>query len=218
VSDDVVVPSVRDNLPSRFYSAVSSVESLARLALPAGVGLAYGCNNCDWRELGICPLGFVKGSTSVHRDLICPERAAYLKGFYRGSSPVPSFTEWEADYSQGVAMKMFQYELSILASIDSEIDVVKKRLAEVELVGGDDRLVKDLRKRLGVLDAQRRSNREQWFALWKTIRNLQETRLNREAPKKIEVTHRDAVSVDDFNRIMRKASGSVVDTDYEVLE
>jgi hypothetical protein len=209
---------VSDNLPSRFYSAANSLAVIRDTSLPDGVALSYGCNNCDWKGLNLCPHG-LNGwdNKGVVDGFICPERAAYLKGFYRGSNKEPSFTEWESDYAQGVALKIFQSDLSVLEGLG-------KQIADCELKGKDLRKDSDewvaFMKQLSFLTKRRSVVRDEWFQLWKSIRNLQEVRLTREAPKKIEVTHKDSVSVDEFNKIMRRANQSdkVVDADFEVIE
>jgi hypothetical protein len=210
-------PPISDRLPSLFYSAVTDLAHLKKFSLPEGVALGYGCNNCEWKNLGLCPHK-LKGD-EVLPSFICDERAAYLKGFYRGENSNPGFTEWEADYAQGVAMKEFQRDVSIMRLVEDKVLRLEKELSEAEGFDPESDTTKHYRKALKIAISQKERAREHWFSLWKTLRHLQEHRLDREAPKKVEVTHRNQVSVDEFNKLMRRAEqGEVVDADYEVID
>lgn len=213
------VPVVSDSLPTKFYSAVSDLAAIRNLSLPDGIALSYGCSNCDWKDSGLCPYGFKPLSHDHVPDFICKERAAYLKGFYRGEKPDPTFTEWEADYSQGVALKLLQHELSRIRKIDDQLADLRKELESAESYDPESTSSKKYRKELKLVESRRFNAWNQWFQLWKNIRGFQETRLNREAPKKLEVTHRNEVSVDEFNRLMRRVDkGEIVDAEYDIIE
>lgn len=212
--DEENVPAISDPLPSVPYSTALLPKVLQDASLPGGVEFTYGCRNCEWKGLGMCPYGLNGWNDKIlEPEGICDERRAYLKGFYRGEKRDMTFTEWEADYNQGVAQKAFQQSYKRLEILRGEIDEQNKNIERMrsEGVAPDEDDFKKAQKHLKFLMKRFENEREFWHRLWKDLRNFQETRLNREAPKKVEVTHKDSLSLNDIHRVMR---GDVVDAEF----
>jgi len=212
-----VVP-VKDPHPLIPYASSLVPDQVKRVSLPAGVVFSYGCRGCEWKGTSMCKAGFPWGSSNTLKEGVCPERAVYLKGFYRGEHDTPNFTQWESDYNQGVAQKQLQQMLEQGENLRKQALVIESAIAQMEADGTapDDDNLKKHRAQHNATMKQHTRIQENWFQLWKSIRNLQETRLTREAPKKVEVTHRDAVSISDFQNMIKRAD--VVDADYEKIK
>jgi len=205
---------VKDSNPLIPYAGSLVPASFKHLMLPDGVTFSYGCRGCEWKGTHMCPEGYAWGSTETLPEGICKERAVYLKGFYRGEINKPNFTQWEADYNQGVAQKQLQQILEKGENFRRRAEELSKKL-----VGRDDdgEITKELRKQHGKALRGHETEQAKWIQLWKNIRNFQEVRLTREAPKKLEVTHKDTISVSDFQNMLRNAKDTV-DADYETID
>lgn len=188
--------------------------------LPLQAVRMFGCRNCEWRDSPLCLKGFrsgkghhvVKHSVS---DGVCRERENYLKLFHRGESSRSTFTQWVQDYNQGLAQLMLHKDYFKLKHVEQRLGEVDERVKqsakELETLYSEAGLaaMDDAEREYRALEKLRGQYRFEWFSLWKELMAADNRRLDRDAPKKIEVRH-EHMSIQDFNRVLRGDSVDVV--------
>lgn len=181
--------------------------------LPEGVEHNYGCKTCEWKLMNICPHKFREEHEATPAG-ICEERQNYLKGFYRGNKTEPNFTEWESDFLQGKGIETLQMDEYTIKLINEKLaaEEVKLRMEQDEV---ERERIRDIIFRLG---RRLEYTKNLWQKQWQALRNLQELRLNREAPRKLEITHKQDITIDDFNKLMRRTNEDTIEAEYEVLK
>lgn len=175
--------------------------------LPGQTRRLYGCHNCEWRGTKMCPFNIERGKGAKkvrHPNGICLMRINYLKNFYRGVKERPTFTEWVNDYNQGVAQLQLQDDWVKLKQVE-------EKLSEYEHTAFMSDEEKEDRDALQALSSKIRF---EWFSLWQELMKFDDKRLDRDAPKKLEVTHTN-LSLSDIHKVM---SGGVIDAEFSEVK
>jgi len=199
---------------------ITDSDSMAT-RLPAQARNHYGCIRCEWRGTWKCGYGFLAGrgnplDSNSHVDGICPERMNYLLSFSRGYAKAPTFSQWQKDYLVGKAAYQEQKDFDGMQDLcDRLAELESNPITELD----DEAIVKDYKARLAELRKLVRQKRSEWHGLWKDVVAVEDRQVERETPKKIEVTERRLFGISDINRIVKELdSGKVVDADYEVIK
>lgn len=190
--------------------------------IPLQARKLFGCHNCEWRGTSLCPFG-IKRSVRLgrisHSEGICEMRLNYLKSFYRGSRERPTYTEWINDYNQGVAQLQLQDDLVKLKRIEEKLKEYEDDGEEfLAVVSGKDGVESESAKKYKVLTVLRSSAREDWFNLWKLLMDNDQKRMDRETPKKLEIDNKSTISISDFQKLVKRADGKIVDAEYDEID
>jgi hypothetical protein len=127
---------------------------------------------------------------------------SFLEGLYSGEKEFPSFEEWLESYQASGLFK---------AVLDGESLIASLRKKHVELqsqkeVMSPDDFNREERRLLRLIDAVS----AQWLSFHKELRVLVQTKLGREAPRKVEVTQHRVTPVE-VAGLLRQARSRVVD-------
>ena len=138
----------------------------------------------------------------LHFKNISEEEELALRVLYSGQKQKPNFTEWLESYQQNnffkhamsteMTMERFKKALKEKQSIKTE----GMRESELKLHNKQIKQLADLVSRTG----------GEWLDLQKELRKLVQENLNREAPKKVEITERKTLGLEDIHKIMRENS------------
>lgn len=201
------VVNVDPDYPKEFE--LSSAECLPRQAK-----ILYGCLNCEWRNSGVCPFEYKAGratKSNTHTDLICRERGNWLMSLGGVSSgKQPSWSKWQADFNRSMGQVVLNSDYFMIQKLEGELqDLIKEESGIVAQADGivilkeREEFMKPFQAKINILEERKRALRQEFFLLWRELAKVDESRLNREAPKRIDLNVRTRVNLSDIHSIMR---------------
>lgn len=184
--------------------------------VPTRVLRLFGsCGTCDWRGTGYCSYGIESGTgnkNTSHPDNTCEERITFLHLI--SSKDKPSYKEWQKDYEQFKLQRQSSKENIELESSELEYKILKKRLDSILKELGDSeegQNVKSLRQQVKSAYTRMQTARQSWRDTVGINLKYLSADNDRDAPKKIEVTERRTISLEDLHNIMRESEPKIVE-------
>lgn len=187
------------------------------LVLPVTAQRMYGCSNCEWKIVGLCPHDFQKGKgfkekNNCHPKGICMERINYLLSFTHGEEKRPSFYKWQLDFNKGLAQIQMNEEFAKLKLIESKLQEALSSYDKA-VEAGDVDAIKDARRYLNHVSGMKCQLRNDWFNLWDKLTKLDDAQVDRETPKKVDITTRDSIPLSRIHEIMR---GETIEAQFKI--
>ena len=208
-----IVVNVDPNYPEKY-------DLSETLPLPKQAKILYGCLNCEWRQSGVCPFEYDAGratQSNVHRGLICQERTNWLVSLGGVSDARIGFTRWQANFNRCMGQVVLNRDYFMIQRLEGELQELLDEEGKLlkDCSSGDD--LEGVQKRIDVIAERKSALRTEFFLLWREIAKVDESRLNREAPKKIDLNVSGKLNLSDIHSIMR-GSDEIVDAEFEEKE
>jgi hypothetical protein len=196
--------------------------------LPHTASRLYGCMNCDWKSFGMCPFGYVRGTghnlkDNHHAQWICQDRRNYLLSFVPPSlSAKPGkkyvrvkYGDWKKYYLEGIAVIQSMEDWQLMKQRENELRDYETELRKLEY----DKLSKEKKKQHWLkhqdLLRLRMYARKDWERLNKALLNSVHKDLDRNTPKKLDITMQEKPSLRDIWSAIDNAKKVI---DGEVVE
>ena len=154
--------------------------------IPLRVKRLLGCDNCEWKVVGMCQYGCKPGTGnkgSVDYG-ICRERLDYLSTYLPPDSADVSFEEWREFYTKCQAESQMNLEYAKLKRYEQ---IINK--CEESLLTGNGILADSVRSREELEELRTGYNelRERWNRLNRDQQDLDNRRISRKTTKNISI-------------------------------
>jgi hypothetical protein len=151
----------------------------------------YGCDHCEWKGSWQCPFRFKSGvghplKENRHLRGICVDREIWLKTFIDDTNPRPTDARFMDNMNRFLAQVQLNEDYMKMRQVEEEAKALERRSDERRLA-----------------DAEAKEYRERWQTLWKVLQDSNSKQLDREQPKKVEMTIDNKMTISDINRILR---------------
>ena len=171
-------------------------------------------------------VSLLSSNSSIPKQLIpllkdvCVKERDFILDCYSGKKSLPSFQEWTEEFQQAWYFKS-EIESSLrIKRLVLSVDEQRKLLEVVRSNPSTDRAsfeYKDLERELSRRERLLSNAEAHWERVSKELtRAVQET-LRREAPKKLEVSHK-TIPLSEIHKIMRGDGDEVFDADFKEVK
>jgi hypothetical protein len=178
---------VSSDYPIRFSEKAEDID------LPVAVKFMHGCINCEWIDTHLCPFGFKVGPghrkiDNNHVNGICEQRLNYLKAFT--SESTRNYDRWRLDFNKNMAQARVMKDYA-------KVEMLEKNIKDENDEAKVDKLI------------------SRWHSLWSDMTKLDNSTVERESVKKIEVNS-GGVSLSDLHKIM--LGKDIVDAQFTTVD
>lgn len=181
--------------------AITTVERevvLKEKHIPNAAISRFGCMHCPDRHTKDCP-HFDMDTLKVEAPQggICDKRLEWLMSLTPNYERRPSLSQFLLDVTKAQGHIRSQKDARILEKMEWELTQCN-----------DDTKQKDLMEKID-------KGWMRWFALNKHLTHYEDLQVDRETPKKVEMTHETKVRPQDIGKLIQK-HGKVYDVDFKV--
>lgn len=156
-----------------------------------------GCIFCEWRHTKDCPfLNKEKLITVFPEEKICDRRRAWIYLLSRTYENIPSFSQWQLDFNKALAQTRMLKAMNLEEYFNEEAKHFE-RMNDAE----------------GVNRSYQKAHKQRiyWETIWKEMCRLDDLQVNRETPKRIEVTKREEIGIMQVGELIKRNEPKMID-------
>lgn len=159
--------------------------------LPRECRMRFGCVECDWKKVRICPYKYTK-KAEKHANGVCHEKSMYLASFIRDGNEDKrlTFSKWHKDFLVGKAASKENLLFLEMEQLQNTIDEMKEDKAEP--------------KEITLKENDLAKKHKMWQSLWRDVVTIEDRQVDRETPKKMEIEHTKRITPEQMHSIMRE--------------